>query len=213
MTPDNPKLAPSPLPPPGTTMEWTPKKVSSRGSLTTVLVTAVPAILVLIAVTVPMGYAVPKKTKAQQTRTLAVQIINAVKSYYTEYSRYPLPDDSVSAEATPLRTDARLTAVLMGTDTSLNPKRIRFLPDLKTVAQSGDFGLKTSGTDLSIVDAWGEPLYILLDADYSGEMENPDPTAERRTLAQGVLVFSAGPDKDPTTWEDNVASWTARPHR
>jgi len=178
-----------------------------------VFVTAVVAILVLIGVSVPMGTGVPKKTKAQQTRTLAVQIVNAVKFYYTEYSRYPLLNDSVNAEATPLRTDARITAVLMGTDTSLNPKKIRFLPDLKTVAQSGDFGLKSSGTALSVVDPWGEPLFLLLDADYSGEMNKPDPTADKKTLSEGVLVFSAGPDKDPSTWEDNVTSWAVRPHR
>lgn len=161
----------------------------------------------LAGLAVPMFGAVRKKMKTEQTRTLSMQLVHAVKNFYTEYSRYPLPVGSVDAEASPLRTDARFTAILLGADTTLNPKRIRFLADLNAVAKSGDFGLKSTATGVSVVDPWGEELYVLVDADYSGDLANPDPAAAAKMLYQGVLVYSAGPDKDPSTWKDNVITW------
>lgn len=151
--------------------------------------------------------------RSEQTRMLTVQLVNSIKAFYTEYSMYPLPATSTGAEFTVWRTDARFTAVLMGTDTSLNPKKIKFLPDLKARPNRDGCGLAPTDDGVALVDAWGEPLHLLLDADYSGDMLNPDPTAAKKTLNEGVLVFSAGPDKDPSTWEDNVSSWRSRPLR
>ena len=189
-----------------------------RRPLPRFLLTALAGLLLLAAVT--LGFFPPAahrpgsaKFRSAQTGILTVHLSNSIKAYYTQYSSYPLPASFIGSESTVWRSDAPFTAALMGTDTGLNPRKIKFLPELRRVTVGRNGGLKPTDAGLAVVDAWGEPFYVLLDADYSGEMENPDPTAERRRLAQGVLVFSAGPDKDPSTWEDNVTSWTARPHR
>lgn len=190
-------------------MKTTPLPLHLRRSgFTLVELLVVVAIIALLAgVAMPSFASIFKKMKKEQARTLAVQIVNACKNYYTEYSKYPLPADFSGGEVTPMRTDEILTGTLMGTDVENNPKKIRFLPDLKSVEEGGGFGLKTSGELITVVDPWSQEYYVYMDADYSGDIDNPDTTSTSTKLYQGVLVFSAGEDKDPSTWEDNIKTW------
>lgn len=149
-----------------------------------------------------------KKDPRDQTRTLTQSIVNSIKGYYIEYSRYPVPEGFAGDETVPLRTDTFLTKVLSGQDTANNPKHISFLPELKTVGPGEGFGLLANGANvLSIVDAFGEPLYVLMDADGDATIANPNPLSTNTALYLSVIVFSSGPDKDPNTWEDNIMSW------
>lgn len=190
-------------------MKTTPLPLLSRRSgFTLVELLVVVAIIALLAgVALPSFGSIFKKMKREQGRTLGIQLVNSVKNYYTEYSKYPLPGDASGGEVTPVRTDEILTGTLMGTDEAMNPKKIRFLPDLKPVEEGGGFGLKSSGDLISIVDPWSEEYYVIMDADYSQDIDNPDTTSTTTKLYQGVLVFSAGEDKDPSTWEDNIKTW------
>ncbi|MFN0125179.1 MAG: hypothetical protein ACKV19_00650 [Verrucomicrobiales bacterium] len=52
-----------------------------------------------------------------------------------------------------------------------------------------------------------EEYCVMMDADYSGDIDHPDTTSTTTILYQGVLVYSAGEDKDPSTWEDNITTW------
>lgn len=179
-----------------------------RSGFTLVELLVVIAIIALLAgVALPSFGSIFKKMKREQARTLGVQLVNSVKNYYTEYSKYPLPADYSGGEVAPLRTDEILTGALMGTNEEMNPKRIRFMPDLKSVEPGGGFGLLTAGELITVVDPWSEEYYVYMDADYSGDIDNPDTTSTTTKLYQGVLVFSAGEDKDPSTWEDNIKTW------
>lgn len=190
-------------------MKTTPLPLLSRRTgFTLVELLVVVAIIALLAsVAIPGFGSIFKKMKREQARTLAVQLVNSVKGYYTEYSKYPLPADFSGGEVTPMRTDEILTGALMGTNLEMNPKRVKYLPDLKPVQEGGGFGLKQSGEILTVVDPWSEEYYVIVDADYSGDIDNPDTTSTNTKLFQGVLVYSAGEDKDPSTWEDNISSW------
>jgi hypothetical protein len=143
----------------------------------------------------------------EQARALAIVAINSIKGFYSEYKAWPLPANGAPREVIPLRTDHILTRVLFGMDTATNPKKINFLPDLKPVERGKGPGLLTEGEMCALVDPWGEEYYVLLDADYSSTIENPNPSSTQTKLSQGVLIWSAGPDKDPSTWQDNVTSW------
>lgn len=139
------------------------------------------------------------------------QLGNAIKNYYAHYSRYPLPIDAAPDETTPVRVDAHFTSILLGADAALNPDQVNFLPEIRTAQKKHQAGLKSTDAGPVIVDSWHNEFYLLLDADDSGDIDNPDPAGTEKKLYQGVLVFSAGPDKDPSTWEANATSWQTRP--
>ena len=180
----------------------------ARSAFTLVELLVVVAIIALLAgIAFPSYSAIMKKMKKDQARTLAMSLVNSCKGYYAEYTKYPLPQDGSASEVSPIKSDEILTGTLLGTTIEQNPKKINFLPDLKPVERGKGFGLMTEGETASIVDPWGEPYYVLMDADYNNNIENPNPNSTTTKLYQGVIVFSAGPDKDPSTWEDNVMSW------
>lgn len=181
---------------------------AARSAFTLVELLVVISIIALLAgIAFPSYSAIMKRVKKDQARTLGLSLVNSCKAYYAEYSKYPLPADGTAGEVSPLRTDEILTGTLLGTTIVQNPKKISFLPDLKQVERGGGFGLLSEGDTAMIVDPWGEEYYVLMDADYSGTIENPNAGSTTTKLYQGVVVWSAGPDKDPSTWEDNVMSW------
>jgi prepilin-type N-terminal cleavage/methylation domain-containing protein len=180
-----------------------------RGFTLVELLVVIAIIATLAAISVPAYNSILKNMKLKQTQVLAMTIANSIKGYYAEYNKFPLPQDSAGSEVGALRTDEILTAALLNTDITQNPKRIRFLPDIKDATDSGSYGLKMTGDQPIIVDPWGEEYYVLMDSDYSGDVENPNPASGAPRLFQTVLVYSAGPDKDPSTWNDNVMSWAA----
>lgn len=60
-------------------------------------------------------------------------------------------------------------------------------------------------------DGWGSLYYIICDFNNDGKVLNPElltvppkPGATQKELNTRIALFSAGPDGDPATWEDNV---------
>jgi prepilin-type N-terminal cleavage/methylation domain-containing protein len=183
------------------------RRAGERAFTLVELLVVVTIIAVLAGISIPAYQGILKKMTEQQARTMDQTLVNSISSYFAEYNKYPLPAD-YGSEVGALRTDEQLTGALLATDPLMNPKRIRFLPDLKDASTTGKNGLKTSGDVATVVDPWGEEYYVIMDADYNGEIENPNPGVGSLKLYQKVLVYSAGPDKDGATWEDNVTSWT-----
>jgi hypothetical protein len=163
--------------------------------------------LIAAMILLPRAYNdILRKMKEVEARTMDQTLVNSISSYFAEYNKYPLPADYGSGVGA-LRTDEQLIGALLATDPLMNPKRIRFLPDLKDATATGINGLKVSDDAATIVDPWGEEYHVIFDADYNGEIPNPNPSDPAKILYQKVLIFSSGPDKDPSTWEDNVTSW------
>lgn len=59
-------------------------------------------------------------------------------------------------------------------------------------------------------DGWGSLYYIVCDFNNDGQVPNPElmtvppkPGATQKELSAHIALFSAGPDGDPATWEDN----------
>ena len=181
-----------------------------RGFTLVELLVVITIIAVLVGISVPVYNTVMRNAKKQQANVLCNAIKNAVKGYYSEYSKFPLPAEGTATETTALRTDATIVPALLGTNTQLNPRTIKFLPDLKQVEPGGANGLIVDGEEVSVVDPWGEELYIMMDVDGDTKIENPDSGSASTTLYQDVIVYSSGPDKDPMTWEDNINTWTTK---
>ncbi len=60
-------------------------------------------------------------------------------------------------------------------------------------------------------DGWGSLFYIICDFNNDGKVPNPElltvppkPGATQKELSTSIAIFSAGPDGDPATWEDNM---------
>ena len=172
------------------------------------LLVVIAIIATLAAIGVPAYSSILRKMKVTQAEVLAGQIQNSIKNYYVEYQKYPLPEGGGGGEVTPLMSDELIVNTLLGRDPVTNPKKIAFLPELKEVGPEGVYGLKTQGEGAIIVDPWGMEYNIIMDADYSSDVDNPNPASGSPKLYQTVLVWSSGPDKDAATWEDNVATWT-----
>ncbi|WP_395730800.1 hypothetical protein [Prosthecobacter sp.] len=59
-------------------------------------------------------------------------------------------------------------------------------------------------------DGWGSLYYIICDFNNDGKVPNPElltvppkPGATQKELSARMVIFSAGKDGDPATWEDN----------
>lgn len=60
-------------------------------------------------------------------------------------------------------------------------------------------------------DGWSSLYYIVCDFNNDGKVPNPElltfppkPGATQKELTTRIALFSAGPDGDPATWEDNM---------
>lgn len=185
-----------------------PKRLCRKQAFTLVELLVVLAIIAMLAgIAFPAFGAIMRKMKREQARQTAQSLVNAIKQYYAEYQRYPVPAGAEGSEMEALRSDEILTGALLATDTTMNPRRITFLPDMKAVEQGRGPGLYMNGDQATLVDPWGEQYYIHMDMDYDGKIENPNPETTATHIHQGVLIYSAGEDKDPGTWEDNVTTW------
>lgn len=60
-------------------------------------------------------------------------------------------------------------------------------------------------------DGWGSLYYVVCDFNNDGQVPNPElltsppkPGVTQKELKRRIAIFSAGPDGDPATWEDNM---------
>ncbi|MBK8038968.1 MAG: hypothetical protein IPK22_17830 [Verrucomicrobiaceae bacterium] len=56
-------------------------------------------------------------------------------------------------------------------------------------------------------DGWGNRYYGIFDFNNDDLVPNPDPDAKQLFLKRRTAIFSAGPDGDPATWQDNIKNW------
>jgi prepilin-type N-terminal cleavage/methylation domain-containing protein len=158
------------------------------------------------------------KAKETETRSMARAIVTAVEQFESDYDR--LPEPSSATKNTDCESDTTaaegLMAILMGVDKTQNPRGKNYPGDLKDAKRTDKGprdGLVRDGETLALVDQWGQPYKVLLDLDHDGILLNPNQEEADKGLKElhkRVLVYSAGKDKDYSTWKDNVTSWSAQ---
>ncbi|MCB1098726.1 MAG: hypothetical protein KDN22_24350 [Verrucomicrobiae bacterium] len=129
-------------------------------------------------------------TAQEQMRGLETGMLNFVKD------RDGLPEAFATNPVR--RIDSEMTSALTHKHPQLNPEGKRYW-DLARI--SG----KPAG--FAPTDPFGGIYWIILDTDGDGRVRNPAAPEGEHWLDSRVLVFSAGPDGDPTTWKDNVRNW------
>ena len=184
-----------------------------RGFTLIELLVVVGIIALLAGVAIPVTIAVIRKGHETSTRTLVMGVNTAVANYEADYNRLPTPP---SGDEDPVKTDdsTDLTSVLLGQNVAdLNPKQVRYLT-ANLANKSGRAGLVSRGGAWALMDDWGHPFCVLMDADYDQLLANPDAQNLDQAIAEAaspdipasVAVFSPGYDGDAFT-RDDITSW------
>jgi len=189
------------------------------------LITVIAIILILMGLLFPAMSSVREAAKKVQARNDIMNIVTAVKAYYTEYGQYPV-DSTVSNNNDTFfggsnTNDLLFNVLRSGSSTILNPRGIIFIevPSVKTPS-SPKSGIGTTTGAGQYYDPWGTPYLIVVDTNYDNLITNPySANAGSNSVSTGVIVWSLGKDKDGAknstgggdkntgTYADDIISW------
>jgi type II secretory pathway pseudopilin PulG len=200
--------SPAPVPP----LVPPQKKGMSTGCIIGLIVgivglVALVVIALIMAIAVPFGRGVLEKARKLQVQAQLKGLEMAIKGYQTEYNRLPstpspppTADNSPGFDTTAAEGKA-IIQIITAADTLRNPRGISFY-EPPPVHKSGG-GYTAAG---GLIDIWGAKGYIII-LDYDGDGRVPDPEHPGALLSERIIIYSAGPDGDFSTWKDNVKSW------
>ncbi|NRB75474.1 MAG: type II secretion system protein [Verrucomicrobiales bacterium] len=192
---------------------------SSRHGFTLIeLLVVMGIIAILTGVMFPAVHTIMVQVKERKTEHVALNLRNAINSYFTEYRRLPYDISAHTGDTILLQSDEQLMNILCGMDTAageggLNPARNVYFSD-RTAKTMGE-GRYHSGQRIDgdgnayLYDPWGEFYQVMLDGDNNGRVDKPawDKDSASHEIASSILVWSMGPDKKAEGDNDNVKAW------
>ncbi len=145
----------------------------------------------------------PFKKRADKAKAKAkagcMNLKNAISTYYLEYGK--LPFDKGADKELKLETKGFPIRILAGhNDDGLNPKELVFIETRPAKDGRGGSVDLDDKDKARLLDPWGRPYQVILDADYGGEIKVPG--GEVRGTAG---VYSLGPDGKIS--DDDIRSW------
>lgn len=177
------------------------------------LMVVIVIIGILAGITIPASKGILEKANKMAAQNDALQLKNAIGSYFTEYRKYPMKDPGPDEE---ILSDAGLMDILLASDAEaerggLNPRRIPFYSGSKAKpAGEGKYrkGIHASGDGGGeLWDPWAEYYRVIMDTDYNNRVPAPSFVEDVQNIPQGVIVWSAGKDNDDNEVQDNVMTW------
>lgn len=179
---------------------------------------------ILAGISVPVVGGVMERARKVKVLSSIKDLQVAIKSYQTEYNRYPSTTTSSDTDAT---TDASngLIGTLQAQTASdpLNPRNIKFVDlPLGKSFKGGEFrGGLDANTPPGLFDEWGQAYRVIMDTNYDEKVHNPDQDNDDTNISTnspvdlplGVAIYSLGPDGDPngknqmTPTKDDITSW------
>lgn len=167
-------------------------------------------VIAIIAVLAALGFAGFRSAMEAAKKTSAknhiVGLVQAVDTYYDDYSRLP------EATAGVIRTDTPFMGILMGLDAykDQNPKGTAFFNAAKAKGAAPTFrdGLNRTSSAAELYDPWGQKYYMSLDTNYDDKIDAPPGMTTSGSEIFGVrsIAWSLGRDKVPSG-NDDVKSW------
>ena len=168
------------------------------------MLVVIAILAILMAMMVPAAGMILRRAKISTAKGDAGVAVTVLLKYQAEYNRWP-------GFYKPAQGDENLTDKVWVDTMSPEPgtpkpppsnlKRIVFFePGAKALAPAGD---PNAG---AFVDSWGTPFQYQLDIDGDGQCVHPNPDVGGN-IPFRAIAWSAGPDRDHATWEDNVVSW------
>lgn len=161
---------------------------------------------ILMAMMIPAAGMILRRAKVAQAKADAGVVTTVLLKYQAEYNRWPGFYATEEAAGQLHLTDKGWVDVMspspeVNTPNKDNVKRIIFFSP-----GGGVLGVADGPYPGGFVDPWGNAFSYRVDQDQDGNILNPDADATGM-LRVRALAWSAGPDGDPDTWEDNVKSW------
>lgn len=150
------------------------------------------------------------RVSSLKVKAAMVDVQVALGHFRSEYGTFPLSGPYAGKDVE-LRSEGPLLAALIAEDSKVNIRQIQFLDP--TPAKKWQPGLTKDAGQWRMVDPWGEMYYLVLDVNMDNRIANPEAKPGNlsatipETINSSVILYSSGPDRDPTTWEDNVRSW------
>lgn len=196
-----------------------PQRQSPRRGFTLIEILVVISIIAVLAgLAFPVISGVLDRAKKVQAKSDLMQIVTAVKAYYTEYGKYPLATWEQSHDVTfasdsyqdqlfnVLRANGsgRDNPTSTSPDDNQNPRRIPFLTvqDAKNPANpKGGIVPNSASTNRGMfVDPWGTPYVIRIDGNYDHTFNNPyASSAGSNPLREDAVAWSFGKDRLSTS--------------
>lgn len=177
-----------------------------RGFTLVELLVVITIIAVLAGIATPMGLSAIQKGKKTTCLAAAAAIETAVGNFYNEYGSMPNSGSLDTTVKTNATAGINLLKALVGLDTTLNPRGIKFLSVKEGKANKNGLIYNSTGTDVTgMYDPWGGAYNVMLDLDYN-ERVSPSPTAGGGATLNGrrVAVWSDGAS---SKLNDDVKTW------
>lgn len=187
-----------------------PQQNKTRRAFTLMeLLVVITIIGILATMAFPGAKGVLDKARAASAQNQALQVKQAIASYYTEYRRYPI--QNAGGGESQVRTDSVLMDALLGADGNiLNPRGISFFAGKKARGRKGGLIMNSNGGG-SLVDPWSLEFYVIIDTDYNDRVTAPFSKVGddgNNDIPDSVIVWSTGPDgPEADTIEDNITTW------
>lgn len=192
---------------------------TDRGFTLIELLVVIAIIAVLAGVGFSAGSSAIQKAKRTTCLAAATSIESAVANFFTDYGS--MPYDVTVTNDTTVKTGAsgeNFLKTLLGMDTTLNPRGIKFLSAKQSKSKHTD-SVKRDGivydgdTPKGMFDPWGGEYNVLLDLDYNEKLENVKPKGTGSTSVtlngRRVAVWSDGADGVSADGKatDDVKTW------
>lgn len=136
-------------------------------------------------------------------KKMEVEIASAVLSFKADYNKWPIVTTTDEWDGYTESSD------LVDCLSRTNSRKIDYLDGFKTATTTN--GSLSNGIDVTtkpghpqILDYWGTPFQIRIDA--NGDKKVIDPRTGL-PITKECILWSAGPDRDFATWEDNISIW------
>ncbi len=182
---------------------------------------------ILMSLAVNGASAIRAQARTAQARNDCMGLSAAIRSFYTDYSRYPVAStkrDDIPLEPAQTETsNSEVIKALMGKDPVINPRSVQYY-ETKFGKQnsSGQWigGLSKEG---GLFDPWGYTYGICVDGDYNGDLKysgnslkyyatTPGDVEESlwKQIPGGVGTFSLGKDQcseSKRSFAPGILSW------
>jgi prepilin-type N-terminal cleavage/methylation domain-containing protein len=187
---------------------------ADRGFTLIELLVVIAIIAVLAGVGFSAGSSAIQKAKKTTCLAAATSIEGAVANFYTEYGSMPSSLTSDTTVKTNETAGINLLKTLLGMDTVLNPRSIKFLSAKEGKANKNGLIYDASGNNITgMFDPWGGPYNVILDLDYDEKLVGVKPKGTGSAAAtlngRRVAVWSDGADGVSATGKatDDVKTW------